>query len=467
MKKICLVFTGSQYESWNKNGIIDRLNQNFKLEIYIVNPKEKFESLGKNAKIVTVQDPGKVIRALYDINQIQNLGKSKSFVFRLKRMYFGPVDLKKYSWNTFIFYKILILKLRTCLGFSIRNLVLTVALFRIFNRILSIILRVVFWNSLSRSRKKADNVFQNSDAQLVIFPSTGIELQVFNMLAMARISGKQTLITLENWDNLTSKSAFLFKPDFLTVMGLKMAFQAEQMYTLNSENIGITGLPRFEKIIDRSLKKNHHSRKSDDATPFKILYLGFSLPYDEVTTINSITNLLIQRGDISNFTLTYRPHPFRQKRFIESKLTSHQNKNILIDHNHFGENRAVSKKLPLIQDNYIDNLFSYDVIITTPTTMALEVMLLNIPTIIDGIDDQIHITTPKNVLKSYLHLGDLSEISNATISFTPQNIVNNLVRIWSMPSREINYDLKRLFPLQSTFTEAFVEFLQNIQPQSK
>ena len=107
MKKICLVFTGSQYESWNKNGIISKLNQNFQLEIFIVNPKEKFESLEKNVKIVIVQDPGKVIKALYDINQIQNLSKSKSFVFRLKRMYFGPADITNYSWKSFLFYKIL------------------------------------------------------------------------------------------------------------------------------------------------------------------------------------------------------------------------------------------------------------------------------------------------------------------------------------------------------------------------
>lgn len=460
MKKICLVFTGSQYESWNKNGIILKLNQNFQLEIFIVNPKEKFESLEENVKIVIVQDPGKVIKALYDINQIQNLDKSKSFVFRLKRMYFGPVDITKYSWNSFLFYKILILKVKTCIGFSIHNLVLTFALFRIFNRGISAILQVIYWKSMSKPAKKMMNIFKNSDAELVIFPSTGVELQVFNILAMAHIMGKQTLITLENWDNLTSKSTLLFKPDYLTVMGPKMLEQAQKMYGFSKNKIAITGLPRFEAINNYNQKIRHVRSQTNSDKKFKILYLGFSLPYNEISTVNSLAKILEELKLLEDWSLTYRPHPFRQKRFYEEKFPNTPNSRILRDETHLESTRAYTKKLPIIRDVYINQLLSYDVIVATPTTMCLETILLKLPTIIDGCDDQSHITAPKYALKSYLHLEDLLEIKNLKIAHTPEEIVENILD-FSKPQgyiSEITYE--SIIQNNIRFSRNLIEFVK-------
>jgi hypothetical protein len=459
MKKICLVFTGSQYESWNKNGIIQKLNQNFKLEIYIVNPKEKFESLEENVKIVLVQDPGKVLKALYDINQIQNLDKSKSFVFRLKRMYFGPADIKNYSWNSFIFYKILILKAKTCIGFSIHNLVLTAALFRIFNRTVSNVLQVIYWNSISKSHKKTENIFKNSDAQLVIFPSTGVELQVFNMLAMAKILGKQTLITLENWDNLTSKSTLLFKPNYLTVMGPKMLKQAQNMYGFSENEIAITGLPRFEAINNYSREIRHSRLQTHSDKKFKILYLGFSLPYNEISTVNAIAKILEESKLIEDWSITYRPHPFRQKRFYEEKFLNTANNRILKDETHLETSRSRTKKLPMIQDAYISQLLSYDLIVATPTTMCLETILLKLPTIIDGCDDQSHITTPKRALRSYLHLEDLLEIESLKISHSPEAIVEHILDYLKSPPHMHPNTYKTIIQNNFSYSNQLIEFI--------
>jgi len=453
------VFTGSQYESWNKTGIIQKLNQNFKLEIYIVNPKEKLESLEENVKIVLVQDPGKVIKALYDINQIQNLDKSKSFIFRLKRMYFGPADIKYYRWNSFLFYKILILKAKTCIGFSIHNLVLTVALFRIFNRTLSNVLQVIFWKSISKSYKKTENIFDNSDAQLVIFPSTGTELQVFNMLAMAKILGKQTLITLENWDNLTSKSTFLFKPDYLTVMGPKMLKQAQKMYDFSEDEIAITGLPRFEAIHNYSSEMRQSRLQTHADKKFKILYLGYSLPYNEISTLNAIAKILEESKLRENWSITYRPHPFRQKRFFEEKFFNTTNSRLLKDETHLETSRSHTKKLPTIQDAYINQLLSYDLIVATPTTMCLETILLKLPTIIDGCDDQSHITTPKSALRSYLHLEDLFEIENLKISHSPEAIVEHILDYLKSPPYMHQYTYKSIIQNNFSYSNQLIEFI--------
>jgi hypothetical protein len=459
MKKICLVFTGSQYESWNKNGIILKLNQNFQLEIFIVNPKEKFESLEENVKILIVQNPGKVIKALYDINQIQNLDKSKSFVFRLKRMYFGPADITNYNWNSFLFYKILILKVKTCIGFSIHNLVLTFALLRVFNRTLSNVLQVIYWKSISKPHKRVENIFKNSDAQLVIFPSTGVELQVFNMLAMARILGKQTLITLENWDNLTSKSTFLFKPDYLTVMGPKMLKQAQNMYGFSEDQIAITGLPRFEAINNHNREIRQSRLQTHSEKKFKVLYLGFSLPYNEISTVSAIAKILEESKLSEDWSITYRPHPFRQKRFYEENFFYTTNNRILKDESHLETSRSHTKKLPMIQDAYINQLLSYDLIVATPTTMSLETILLKLPTIIDGCDDQTHITTPKRALRSYLHLEDLLEIENLKISHSPEALAEHILDYLKSSPHMHQHAYKTIIQNNFSYSNQLIEFI--------
>jgi hypothetical protein len=128
-----------------------------------------------------------------------------------------------------------------------------------------------------------------------------------------------------------------------------------------------------------------------------------------------------------DWSITYRPHPFRQKRFYEEKLFDTANSRILKDETHLETSRSYTKKLPLIQDAYINQLLSYDLIVATPTTMCLETILLKLPTIIDGCDDQSHITTPHNVLRSYLHLEDLLEIENLKISHSPEAIAEHIL----------------------------------------
>ena len=55
-------------------------------------------------------------------------------------------------------------------------------------------------------------------------------------------------------------------------------------------------------------------------------------------------------------------------------------------------------------------------VIATPTTLALESILLGAKVVIDGTDDKVNRTTAAEALKRYTHLKDLKSIENLKIA---------------------------------------------------
>ena len=98
------------------------------------------------------------------------------------------------------------------------------------------------------------------------------------------------------------------------------------------------------------------------------------------------------------------------------------------------------RKLPMIDDTYLNNLEEADVIISTPTTMALEAMLLNKTVLIDGTSDGTHRTSAGYALKRYEHLEDLKNIKNLTICKSAQEIVTSIVEL-NNQKKSITYDI--------------------------
>jgi hypothetical protein len=62
-------------------------------------------------------------------------------------------------------------------------------------------------------------------------------------------------------------------------------------------------------------------------------------------------------------------------------------------------------------------LDNFDLVISTPTTMALESLMNSNYTILDGTNDGIHSSTAFNSLKCYTHLKDLKLIPNLDIAY--------------------------------------------------
>jgi hypothetical protein len=264
----------------------------------------------------------------------------------------------------------------------------------------------------------------------VIFPSTGVELQVFNMLAMAKILGKQTLITLENWDNLTSKRFIITVPDYIFVMGKDSADLASSIQGIDKNRIIVAGLPRFNPY--RTMNGTDNTEYQDE---FVVLYLGCYQPHNEVKLINDITDGLGNSNMDGKYRLIYKPHPGARNRLKDDPEL--QGPIDVIS--------SSSRANPTIDTEHTSVIKRASIIISTPTSMLIECMLLGKKTILDLTNDGVHRTTAGLQFHNYIHFKVLNKISNLEKCFDVEQLIKSILFEFNHPTTDyINYDLADL-----------------------
>ena len=454
MKQVCIVFSAKQYLAWQDNGILDNLKKKFELEVVFLNSSDNFGSVTN----FYYGPPLRVTEKLYSINQVANRRNSKTFGERFRRLYFGSIDFSSPRISGLKRIVALVHTVRSFVGYSRINPIQTISFIPFVNLILHIYLRSKFNKNLKRVSLSDRNFVKNIKSDFVIYPSTGAEVVIFELIELTRLEKKSSIMVIENWDNLTSKTTFLFKPDFLTVMGQKSIQQANVIHGINKIHIIDTGLPKFENLVqERSVELT--TRLGHERINF--LYLGYSLPYNEEDMVNCIYLHLSRVLKQENFKLTYRPHPFRQKRVFSSDISIQSCDNFAIDRVTTVKYPGIAR-LPSIDRDYVEYLKSFDFIVTTPTTMVFEIMLLGIPCLVDGGFDGIHRTSPFHTLNNYLHQEDLSQIPELRIANSQNDLTSLIDSYLQNPKTNIDYTLENLVELNSKFSARLTEFLTTL-----
>ena len=113
---------------------------------------------------------------------------------------------------------------------------------------------------------------------------------------------------IDNWDNLSSKSILINRPDFISVWGTQTANHARKIQNIPKKSIFICGTPRYESFFKKKnlkLKKIYNKKY--------ILFLGTSLKFNEEMIVEKIDKILQKNSKFfKNCYLVYRPHPWRQ-----------------------------------------------------------------------------------------------------------------------------------------------------------
>jgi hypothetical protein len=455
MAKICIVFTGNQYQSWLDNKIIESLSEDFEIELIII--EKSLEE--KNTFNFKYGENLRSMRSLYLLNQVFQVNVSKSFKFRLKRMYLGSINLLDGRLSNMERLRGLAATIRNLLGYSRRNHIQILAFVPFLRNFLRFYFNRRFQGDLLKVQNSDRNFFRNVHSSIIVFPTSGADFLAFELLALSRLENKKNIFVIENWDNLTSKTTFPFNPDYITVMGQKSVKQAQVVHGFDLKNIAVTGLPRFEQYGN---SQRFLTSKSDDENLKRILYLGFSLPYNETRIVNIIFQHLTINYKPTEFEMGYKPHPLRQTRFIEDTINTGELQGFA-GLKVWNEAASGAKLLPSISEEYISFLSSFDIIIATPTTMALEAMLLKIPIIIDSLDDGIHLTCPSHAMNSYLHLEDLKEIPEARIAKTENEVLVYLDELMRKESAPQEYTLNNIINAEEKFSIGLKNLLKSIR----
>jgi hypothetical protein len=267
-------------------------------------------------------------------------------------------------------------------------------------------------------------VFFPSDLDLFIIISGAREIRTSELIKTLKTRKIKTFLSIQNWDNLTSKNLLLDQPDYIGVMGNNCVKTVSSTQNIDSRNIIACGLPRFNPYRLNNLNNNHFNGRV-----FTILYLGTSLPHNEKNLLNSISNYLESAQISKKYKLIYKPHPNRRPRYLEEVL----NPKVEV-------NSVSTENYPKISSEHIALITQADLIVSAPTSMIIEVLLLNKNIIIDLTNDRVHRTTAALAFQNYDHYASL----NSVINLKKAHSVNQLCEL-------IEFEVNMLSPIKINY----------------
>lgn len=433
-QKIAIILLNKQYIiSWIDSGLIDEIIKSGDFEIDVFAPKHVFDVLPKETVFhkfrINSTEPSKSATHLVALNWVALRSKSTTFRFSLQRTFrsdywFFPIRLG----------------LKAGLNQTVRNI--KTIIWNLSKKRLTVLyffapMRIFgyrFKNNLGSGKILPNQIRENAYNWLII-PCNAIDELTTDYLAEAKNLKVKTIIAIDNWDNLTSKSVYVTKPDYLTVMGNRCVEHAQNIHDISPEQVLPFGIPRFDGY--RSAMKSqlvNYKTKSKKS----VLYAGFSVAHSEKRVVEAIANFLDEKYGPGAVEFVYRPHPIPIARIDPFELS---NRNITT-HNHGNLERT---SLPGLSNGLIDSLISADVIIGAPTTLMLEAMILKRPCVIDLSNDGYHRTTASNSAKHFVHMKDLLSVDNLSIGQDIPSIIRYVDDLLNLEASQINYDMTHLF----------------------
>ncbi len=265
---------------------------------------------------------------------------------------------------------------------------------------------------------------------LIIFVGGNIEIEIFEMVKELNKIGTTSALCIENWDNLTSKRFIITVPNYIFVMGKDSAELASSIQGIDKKRIVVAGLPRFNPY---RTKIELDDTKSQDR--FIILYLGCYQPHNEVKLINNLIDGLNSSNMVGKYRLMYKPHPGARNRYKDDPIMRGPVDII----------SSSSRANPIIDNKHTSVINNANIIISTPTSMLIECMILGKKTILDLTNDGVHRSTAGLAFNNYIHFKILNKISNLEKCFEVEQLIKKVLFEFNNPTTSyIEYNLTDL-----------------------
>ena len=431
--RVALVLLNPQYiRSWVDTGLLRRLLDTGEIDVTVFAPQhvldrwvdaDQFETA-----IIQSIEPTRAATNLVALSWVALRSRSSTFRFSLERNFLSDYRLFPFR-----------IGMKKGLIQFLRN-IRTIAVNTKAKRKTVMYFFPPFRILTQRNRQKLENGHRlpsqiaNGNFDWLVVPCNALNELMTDYLVHAKQIGLRSLLAIDNWDNLTSKSAFVVQPDVVTVMGEKCVQYAVVIHDSNPKTVLPIGLPRFD--VYRSLKKNGGEAKNS-ATK-RVLYAGFSLAHSEKRVVDALANYLDAKYGPGVVEVHYRPHPLGVPRIDDYEI---KNAHIVVT-----EHGELSRTgLPHMDDEFINALTEADVVVGAPTTLMLEAMLVGRPCVLDITSDKFHRTTAGNAARRYTHMKDLVAVSELARGETIEQLTVEVEKILDVDVVGINYEIGHLY----------------------
>ncbi len=415
MKKILFIISSDLFvRNYIHTGVIDSLNKKYDCRILVserIFNKDEVEKLESFA--------GYYASDLREDNKRYNFMNVILWRYRKKSTTFNFRIMRSLSLRDLNFFSSLT-KFKEFLSFVKINMTRRRKNDKIFNFRQNKFLPMMFGNSFIfpffiffyRMRltlnKSLEKHVESLKPDLILFPSSAADPIGYDIIEIGNKKKVKTVFLIDNWDNLSSKTVFLRKPDFITVWGRQTLEHGVKIQGLKEKQIIMIGTPRFD-IYYKSLK---NLPKSPINGKF-VLFTGAALAMDETGALKELDEELERNMDVyGDLKIIYRPHPWRQGKndFNESDFKHVELDMQMKDHYYSGKNLSNAVDFQPSIDYYPAILGNALFIVAPLTTMALEALIMKKKVLLIVYDDGQHFTTPKNVFKYYEHFRGIENL---------------------------------------------------------
>ena len=432
MKKILICLPSQYYFKYIEHDSFKELQKNYNVS-FLLN-KNKW-----NKKILTNKISSRKIKNkhFYELNNkdhayfmktlqlflVVNRKLSKTFRYNFRRWYPNLQD----------FIKIEKTKIRDNFNksknFSFVRTILKYFYKPFFSRMVVIFLsnKIIFYfyKNLILSKLKLNSdiskIVKKIKPDLIIYTTHCYEPETFMLPKIANTVGAKTFFLVDNWDNISCKTVFFNKPDFLGVWGKQSKNHASKIQDINKKKIFYTGSPKFDNYLTLRKKrlKNIFKHKY-------VLFFGLVEVYDDIKVLKKLDKEIIDNPSIyKNLKIVYRPHPSRPNIFLHSKKINFLN-NVILDPQMNNFIKSKNKKFLDNSNFYFEKLLSNSLFnVGGLTTVTIESLIFKKKQIFLCYNEDDSITDPKTLFEVNLHFEKIDQISALKKSESVDSVIRD------------------------------------------
>ncbi len=424
MKKILICLPSKYYDKYIELDAFKELKKKFNVSFLLNKNKWKNSNYKPKDKYYYNLDKKQHTFFLRTIRLFlaANKNLSKTFRFNLKRWYPNLKDYIKIektiqkdfdSPNNINHFKIF-------LKYFYKAFWKRVIFFFLSNKII-----FHLYKNLILSRVKLNNdileVVEKIKPDLIIYTTHCYEPETFMIPKIAKDMGAKTLFLVDNWDNVSCKTVFYNKPDFLGVWGEQSRNHAEKIQSIQKKNIFLIGSPKFDNylLLRKKKMKNIFKHKY-------VLFFGIVELYNDIEVLRLLDKEISENKIFyKDLKIVFRPHPSRPNIFLHSKKIRNF-KNIIFDPNMDNYLKTKNKKFLENKKLYFEKLLSNSLFnIGGLTTVTIESLMFKKKQIFYCYEEKDNITDPKSLFENSLHFEKIEKVSALTKSKSLNLVIKN------------------------------------------
>lgn len=249
----------------------------------------------------------------------------------------------------------------------------------------------------------------------VIIPTSLLDLFCNDVLLACKEEEVACVVLQSGWDNLSSKGIILDMPTLLCTWGPQSSRHANEIQMMPALRVRDVGSPHYEQLRPADSAQIAQVRAGLGVGPGdKLVMFGGSFRQFDETGVLERLDAAIEAGGLGRVKIVYRPHPWRADRQDEDDFFQRTWKHVIFDPDMKDryvrarqERGYLKREVPMFDMAYLARLLSsVDAVISPMSTLLIEALIMQRPTMAIAFGDGKHTHNP-SVTAQMTHFAEI------------------------------------------------------------